>query len=136
MDIEPEYVTISENSNYAWVTLQENNGVAKVNLESKVIEAIYPLGFKDYNLSGNEIDASDKDNVKALSNWPVYGVFMPDAISYLKVNGIEYFITANEGDSRDYSGFSEEERIKDVVLDPTAFPNADVLQKSANLGLV
>jgi len=133
-DIEPEYIAVSDNSNYAWVTLQENNGVAKVNLETKIIEAIYPLGFKDYNLAGNEIDASDKDDIKALTNWPVYGVFMPDAISYLKVNGIEYFITANEGDSRDYSGFSEEERIKDVVLDPTAFPNADVLQKSANLG--
>ena len=133
-DIEPEYVTISDNSNYAWVTLQENNGVAKVNLEDKVIEAIYPLGFKDYNLPGNEIDPSDKDGVKALSNWPVYGVYMPDAIKYIKVNGVEYFVIANEGDSRDYSGFSEEERIKDVVLDPTAFPDAAGLQKSANLG--
>ena len=134
MDIEPEYVTISDNSNYAWVTLQENNGVAKVNLEDKVIEAIYPLGFKDYNQPGNEIDPSDKDDIKALSNWPVYGVYMPDAIKYIKVNGVDYVVTANEGDSRDYSGFSEEERIKDIVLDPTAFPNAADLQKSANLG--
>jgi hypothetical protein len=134
LDIEPEYVTISDNSNYAWVTLQENNGVAKVDLENKVIEAIYPLGFKDYNLPGNEIDPSDKDGVKALSNWPVYGVYMPDAIKYIKVNGVDYVITANEGDSRDYSGCGEEERIKDVVLDPTAFPDAAELQKSENLG--
>lgn len=134
MDIEPEYVTISDNSNYAWVTLQENNGIAKVNLENKVIEAIYPLGFKDYNLPGNEIDPSDKDDIKALNNWPVYGVYMPDAITYIKINGIEYVITANEGDSRDYSGFGEEERIKDIVLDPTAFPDAANLQKSGNLG--
>jgi len=133
-DIEPEYVAISENSRYAWVTLQENNGVAKVNLKSKKIEAIYPLGFKDYNVPGNEIDPSDKDGVKALNNWPVYGVYMPDAIKYLKVHGTDFIITANEGDSRDYSGFGEEERIADVTLDETIFPNFVELQKKENLG--
>ena len=134
MDVEPEYVAISDNSNYAWVTLQENNGVAKVNLISKTIEAIYPLGFKDYSLPGNEIDASDKDGVTELKNWPVFGTFMPDAIDYVKIDGMDFVITANEGDSRDYSGFGEEERIKDVVLDPTAFPNASFLQKDENIG--
>jgi DNA-binding beta-propeller fold protein YncE len=34
-DIEPEYITISSDSKSAWVTLQENNGVAKVDLASK-----------------------------------------------------------------------------------------------------
>ena len=63
-DVEPEYVAISSDSEYAWVTLQENNGVAKVNLLTKTIEAIYPLGFKDYSLPGNEIDPSDKDGKK------------------------------------------------------------------------
>lgn len=45
-----------------------------------------------------------------------------------------YLVTANEGDSRDYSGFSEEERVADVVLDPTVFPDAADLQKEENLG--
>ncbi|WP_223033663.1 choice-of-anchor I family protein [Hanstruepera marina] len=136
MDIEPEYVAISDNSNYAWVTLQENNGVAKVNLITKTIEAIYPLGYKDYDMPGNEIDVSDRDDAKALANWPVYGVYMPDAIEYLKINGTDYLITANEGDSRDYDGFSEEERIKDesIVLDPIAFPDAEFLKEDENLG--
>lgn len=136
MDIEPEYVAISDNSNYAWVTLQENNGIAKVNLISKTIEDIFPLGFKNFDMPGNEIDVSDRDNTKALANWPVYGVYMPDAIEYLKINGTDYLITANEGDSRDYNGFSEEERIKDesIVLDPTAFPDAEFLKEDENLG--
>ena len=43
-------------------------------------------------------------------------------------------VTANEGDTRDYDGFSEEERIADITLDPTAFPNAATLQDDANLG--
>lgn len=147
MDIEPEYVAISDNSRYAWVTLQENNGVAKINLETKQIETIYPLGFKDYNLIGNGIDPSDKDDIKALNNWPVFGVYMPDAIKYLKVNGMDYVITANEGDAREYiddkgtddedddeAVFVEEERIRKLDLDPIAFPNAAFLKKDENLG--
>ena len=133
-DIEPEYVAISDNSNYAWVTLQENNGIAKVNLQSKVIEAIYPLGFKDFDLPQNSLDASDRDDIKMLQNWPVKGIYHPDAIDYVKIGGRDYLITANEGDARDYDGFSEEERIDDLVLDATAFPDADFLQESENLG--
>ena len=133
-DIEPEYVTISQNSSIAWVTLQENNGIAKINLETKTIEGVFPLGFKDYNLVGNEIDPSDRDEQKLLSNWPVYGMYLPDAVVSVKIGGTDYLITANEGDSRDYDGFGEEERIKDLLLDPTAFPDFDHLLKNENLG--
>lgn len=133
-DVEPEYVAISNDSETAWVTLQENNGIAKVNLLTKTIETIYPLGYKDYNAAGNEIDPSDKDDVKALGNVPVYGMYQPDAITYVKIGGTDYLITANEGDARDYDGFSEEERVDDLVLDPTVFPNYEVLQKEENLG--
>ena len=121
-DVEPEYVAISEDSKTAWVALQENNGIAKINLSSKTIEAIYPLGFKDYSLPANSIDASDKDDAKALKNWPVKGIYQPDAIVYVKINGMEYIISANEGDARDYDGFSEEVRMDDLTLDETVFP--------------
>ena len=43
-------------------------------------------------------------------------------------------MTANEGDARDYDGFSEEKRVRDLNLDSTAFPNAADLQKDENLG--
>src|SRR5690606_8740924 len=75
-DVEPEYVAISYDSKTAWVTLQENNGMAKVNLESKQIEAIYPFGFKDHMLTENMLDASDKDGVTEFKNWPVYGIYL------------------------------------------------------------
>ncbi len=133
-DVEPEYVAISDDSKTAWVTLQENNGIAKVNLESKQIEAIYSLGFKDHMLTENMLDASDKDGVTELKNWPVYGIFHPDAIKYAEVNGTGYLITANEGDARDYDDFSEEARVEDLVLDPTVFPDAASLQAEENLG--
>ncbi len=133
-DLEPEYVAISDNSNYAWVTLQENNGIAKVNLETAQIENIYPLGYKDYELEGNSIDASDRDDIKFLRNWPVYGMYQPDALKYVKIQGVEYLITANEGDARDYAGFSEEKRIEDLNLDPDVFPDYEILQQKENLG--
>ncbi|OEJ99100.1 alkaline phosphatase [Flavivirga aquatica] len=133
-DIEPEYITVSEDSNTAWVSLQENNGIAKVNLTSKIIEAIYPLGYKDYNATGNNIDASDKDNVTELKNWPVLGIYQPDAITSASINGVEYVFSANEGDSRDYDGFSEEERVDDLTLDETIYPVSSDFQNEANLG--
>lgn len=133
-DIEPEYVAISDDSKTAWVTLQENNGIAKVNLDSKTITDIFPLGFKDHSQPENSIDASDRDGVTELKTWPVQGIFMPDAIEYANIGGTGYLITANEGDARDYDGFSEEERVNDLSLDPTAFPDAATLQLDENLG--
>ncbi|WP_459741644.1 choice-of-anchor I family protein [Polaribacter sp. OB-PA-B3] len=133
-DVEPEYVAISEDSKTAWVSLQENNGIAKINLQTKTIEAIYPLGFKDYSLANNSFDASDKDDVKELKSWPVKGIYMPDAIVYIKINGIEYIISANEGDARDYDGFSEEVRMDDLTLDETVFDADKDYLNEINLG--
>jgi hypothetical protein len=136
-DVEPEYITISEDSQYAWVSLQENNGIAKINLLTKTIEAIYPLGFKDYSVSGNSIDASDRDNVTELKAWPVYGMYQPDAITSVNINGTEYIISANEGDAREYEGtpgYVGEDRIKDVTLDETAFPASENYQADEHIG--
>jgi len=64
----------------------------------------------------------------------VVGLFQPDSIAAYTVDGATYILTANEGDARDYAGFSEEARVADVVLDPVAFPNAAELQLEENLG--
>ncbi len=134
-DIEPEYVTIDPSSDFAWVTLQENNGIAKVDLNSKTITNIFPLGLKDHMLDGNKIDASDRDDIDGnFQNWPILAYYMPDAIESFQVGKTNYLITANEGDTRDYDGYGEEERVKDMILDPTAFPNAEWLQEDENLG--
>lgn len=135
-DIEPEYIAVSDDSATAWITLQENNGIAKLDIATASITDIYPLGFKDFSQSGNMLDASNRDDVDELKNWPVFGIYMPDAISHFTANGMSYLITANEGDSRDYDGYSEEERIKDITLDPAAFAAFDIaaLLEDENLG--
>lgn len=135
-DIEPEYITVSPDNKFAYVTLQENNGVAVVDLLTSQITSILPLGFKDYSLAANAIDGSDRDG--GIDFKPtvsgIYGVYMPDAIASFVSGTTTYLITANEGDSRDWAGYAEEERIKDVVLDATAFPTADEISTDEVLG--
>jgi DNA-binding beta-propeller fold protein YncE len=133
-DIEPEYITIADDSKTAWVTLQENNGVAKVDLLSKTITAIFPLGFKDFNTSENGIDVSDKDDKIAFNPWKVKGMYMPDAISHFTINNTPYLVTANEGDAREYIAYSDVKRMKDMKLDATIFPDAATLKLESNLG--
>ncbi|NER78269.1 MAG: PEP-CTERM sorting domain-containing protein [Leptolyngbya sp. SIO1D8] len=133
-DLEPEYIAVSEDGTKAYVSLQENNAIAILNLETEQIEEIVPLGFKDYSLPGNGLDASNRDDAINIENYPVLGMYQPDAIATYTVDGQTYIVTANEGDSRDYDGFSEEERINDLDLDPTAFSNAAALQEDEVLG--
>jgi DNA-binding beta-propeller fold protein YncE len=96
------------------------------------------------SLRNNSLDASDRDvngtsagggriNIK---HWPVMGMYEPDAIASFTANGQNYYITANEGDARDWVGYGEEARVGDAgyVLDPAVFPNASVLKQNINLG--
>jgi DNA-binding beta-propeller fold protein YncE len=137
-DMEPEYIAVSANSNTAWVTLQENNGLAKIDLRTKSIRSLFPLGFKNFNLEINSIDPSDQDGaVGLLGQWPVKGIYCPDAIAVHPNNGIPYVYSANEGDAREWAGFVENVRLGNAAypLDPTAFPNAAVnLKPNSKLG--
>ncbi len=133
-DLEPEYIAVSDDSQTAYVTLEENNALAEVDIERAKVTRILPLGFKDHSLEGNELDASNKEDAINITDWPIYGMYQPDAIAFFRTPKQTYVVTANEGDSRDNERFSEEERIKDVVLDPAAFPDASELQKEENLG--
>ncbi len=131
-DLEPEYIT--NDGETAWVTLQEANAIAVIDIRTARVEKVFALGFKDHSKAANKLDASDDDDAIRIRRWPVFGMYQPDAIANFKVGGKHYLITANEGDTRDYGGYAEEERVADLTLDPTAFPNASELQDDANLG--
>lgn len=137
-DIEPEYVSILGNT--AYVTLQENNGVAKVNLRTNTIEAIFALGSVDF--STQLVDISDRDGpppagsstgtplINPVLGNNVVGLRMADGIAAFSTRGKDYFITANEGDGREYGtagtpGFYLDEtrrlgRLKTLSEDTTA----------------
>jgi len=157
-DLEPEYIATSFDSSTAWVTLQENNAMAIVDIRSATVTDIVGLGRKDHSLPGNGLDASDRDDAINIANWPVLGTHMPDAIDSFRVRGRTYLVTANEGDAREYFfeveneeaceaqggldydeddgclSWIDEDRIKDLDLDPVAFPNAGELQENVAIG--
>ena len=133
-DLEPEYIAVTEDSGIAYVVIQENNALAIIDVSAEEILAIADLGSKDHSLPGNGMDASDDDDGINIANWPVSGFYMPDAIATANINGQQYVFSANEGDARDYDGFSEEDRVDDLTLDPTVFPDAATLQEDENLG--
>jgi hypothetical protein len=135
-DLEPEYVTISSDSQKAWVTLQENNAIAEIDLNTKTITEIWGLGKKDMSLPGNGFDASDNNGEVLIANWPVKAYYMPDGIQNFKIGGTNYIVTANEGDEKDLSGFSERTTVgaNTYALDATLFPQSSILKASYNLG--
>jgi len=133
-DLEPEYVALSADGSTAYVTLQENNAIAIVDVATAAVVDVLPLGLKNHNLLGNELDPSDRDNGVFLRNWPVFGMYMPDAVAAYEVAGETYLVTANEGDSREWGAVEDAARVSSLTLDATAFPNAAALQDNAALG--
>ena len=135
-DLEPEYIAVNPASTRAAVVCQENNVLILVDLTNKSILSYKGLGFKDHSQSGNGFDASNRDNAIDIRTHNVKGAYQPDAIVGFesRFNGNVYFATANEGDARDYPGYSSETRIGNLTLDGTAFPNASALQQDAELG--
>ena len=129
-NIEPEYTSCDYDSKYCYVSLQENNAVAILDLDEMEIISIHTLGNKDYSL--HPLDASDKDGMINIQTFNgLYGLRMPDAIKYFQSNsGREYFVTANEGDGK---GF-DESRVGDLILDQAIFGNVTMLQENQVLG--
>jgi hypothetical protein len=135
-DMEPEYITVSADSRTAYVGLQEANGWAIIDLDAGRVRSIRSLGFKNHNLPGNGFDASDRGTNINIANYPVLGMYQPDALSTFTSGGRNYIVSVNEGDTRGYLSFNEETRLNATayVLDPTRFPNAATLKNDTLLG--
>lgn len=116
--LEPEYVTVSADSKTAYVSLQENNAIATVDIEKGEILHVKGLGIKDFSKPGNELDAL-KDGAVKLEKQPILSFYMPDAIETFTVATGDttqtYIITPNEGDARDYEGFSEDKKVDKII---------------------
>lgn len=112
-DLEPEYITVSADSSKAYVSLQENNAIGVLDLEEMSIE-VKALGFKDW--ADYDIDFTNEDELPHFQRLPnVYGMYQPDTIASYTWNGATFIVSANEGDSRDYDGYSEEIRVEDII---------------------
>jgi hypothetical protein len=133
-DLEPEYLAISDDSRTAWITLQENNALAILDIRAGVFTSLVGLGFKNHNLPGTGLDGSDQDGKINIRPWPINGIYCPDTIDAYKYHGDTFLVTANEGDTREYPGFREDVRLSTRTLDPMLFPDAAFLKANTNLG--
>ncbi|MFB2583924.1 choice-of-anchor I family protein [Herbiconiux liukaitaii] len=117
-NLEPEYITVSPDGLTAYVSIQEANAIGVIDIASATIAAVNALGTQDHSVIA--MDASDRDDAVNITTWPVQGFYQPDAIGSFDADGETYVVSANEGDSRDWEGFSEVARVKDLGDDGLA----------------
>jgi len=113
-DIEPEYITVTADSKKAYVSLQDNNALAVVDIASAKIDKIVGLGFKDHSMMVNALDAGDRDGINIQPIPGLFGMYQPDTITNYQWKGATFIVSANEGDSRDWSAYSEESRVSAI----------------------
>ncbi|MDD6488495.1 MAG: choice-of-anchor I family protein [Clostridia bacterium] len=108
VDLEPEYIATTNTT--AYVSLQEANAIAVLDFSTNTFKGIYSVGFENY--SEFAVDIDKKDEVYSPKKYDsLRGIRMPDGISLVTVDGTDYILTANEGDSRDWNGYlNEDER--------------------------
>ncbi|WPK10973.1 choice-of-anchor I family protein [Lysinibacillus louembei] len=129
VDFEPEYIAVNAASDKAYVTLQEANAIATLDLTTNQWIDVKSLGLKDHSLEKNALDFR-KDKKIAIQPENLFGLYMPDGIASYEVNGKTYLVTANEGDSRDWEGYINEIETEldgnEVVLfDPSDYDGLD-----------
>ncbi len=137
-DLEPEFIAVTEDSQTAYVALQENNAYAIIDLTTNTVTDIKSFGLKDHSLPENTLDVSNETDFIFDASWPIKGMYMPDGIATYNMSGINYLVTANEGDAREYNAFEEERNISDAdyILDPAVFQNIEILELESNLGKI
>ena len=110
-NLEPEYITVAKDGRTAWVSLQEANAIAILDVDAGRFTAVRSLGFKDWLLSDG-LDASDQSGAIRPANWPVLGMYQPDALASYEHRGRTFIVTVNEGDVREWDGYSELSRFR------------------------
>jgi hypothetical protein len=131
-DFEPEFVTAVDN-NYAYVTIQEANAIGKLNIATATFESV-TRAFES-KVSKVARDTSDRDSGAGPRTYAnVVGASQPDAIAGFKVGSGEYFVTANEGDAREYTCLNDDLRGASLKVDARRFPSWTTLVGLPALG--
>ena len=131
-DFEPEFATAIDNE-YAYVTIQEANAIGKLNIQTATFESI-TRAFES-KVSKVARDTSDRDSGAGPRTYAnVVGASQPDAIAGFKMGSGNYFITANEGDAREYTCLNDDLRASALKVDPRRFADWKTLSGNAALG--
>lgn len=112
--LEPEYITVSEDSKWAWVSLQENNAMALFDVSLKKVTDVFPLGYVDHSKPGFGLDATKNKKIE-IKNHPLRGLRQPDGIAAFSTHGKTFVLTANEGAPvNDYSAWTDVTTFKEL----------------------
>nr|WP_245250599.1 choice-of-anchor I family protein [Youngiibacter multivorans] len=111
---EPEHITVAKDSKTAYVSLQESNALAVLDLKAMKFTGVFDMGVKDHSLPDSRLDASDKDNIN-IAQYPVLGMYMPDDVELVTVKGKEYLLTANEGAWQNYSKWNDTITVNEIM---------------------
>lgn len=125
-DLEPEYIAISADSQTAWVTLQENNALAKVDILAGEVTDILPLGEIDRGVVAMDFSDEDGGVINITTHAGVMGLYLPDAIHAYQANGATYLVTANEGDARAWGEDNEGYWNEDLKVNSTECGDASL----------
>ncbi len=145
-DIEPEFIAIDPDDRTAWVILQENNAVARVDIAKAVVTGIQPLGLKNLQLTrqGGTEDPPGSDRA-TIDSWPLFAMYQPDAIVSWEHQGRTFIASANEGEPRRYPWHDEAVSLKEIdpadgsglQLDAHSFParkvNGETIARTESL---
>ncbi len=120
-DFEPELAAFSPDGTKLFVSLQENNAIARIDVASGRIESVFSLGTVDFS-SDSKLDANDNGiiNIRNFDN--LVGLRMPDAIATFGVGGDDnstYILTANEGDDRGFDAARVSQLASQGRIDPS-----------------
>jgi len=96
-DLEPEGGAFTDDGKYFLTVMQDNNAYAVFDVAAKKYTVLAGLPLLD----NAPIDASDKDDMINIHETSSKKILMPDQVTSFMKDGKYYFITANEGGTRD-----------------------------------
>lgn len=120
-DVEPELSAFSPDGSKLFVSLQENNAMARIDVATGRIESVVSLGTVDFS-TDSKLDAKDDGiiNIRNFDN--LVGLRMPDTIATFGVGGDDsrtYILTANEGDDRGFDAARVSQLAAQGRIDPS-----------------
>ncbi len=111
VDIEPEYIAPTPDG--AWVSLQENNGLAFFDLASRQWTMVRSMGTLSF-----PFDVSDDDGFR-LYPGDGFGLLpLPDTIVMYEALGRSFIVSANEGEKLDGHEIRLGDAIDEGLIDP------------------
>lgn len=88
-DLEPEYISVSPDGSTAFVTLQEANAFAIIDIDAATVEAIMPAGVKDHSKGLPELETFDFTDLPDLGTTALGDTIKLGGFSGLWFDGID-----------------------------------------------